>query len=92
MYIRNKHPFARSSRFPGVYMIWWNGLTFNSNLTGGGVYGIHGLPCFDPNCQIIEGAPNLGRAVSAGCIRLSWPDAEWIYHNVPVGTPVNIHL
>jgi hypothetical protein len=30
------------------------------------------------------------RAVSAGCIRLADGDAEWIFRNVPNGTPVNV--
>ena len=33
---------------------------------------------------------NLGKAVSHGCIRLTVPDARWIYYNIAPGTTVEI--
>ena len=33
---------------------------------------------------------NLGKAVSHGCIRLTVPDARWIYYNVAPGTEIEI--
>ncbi len=42
--------------------------------------GIHGTP--DP--------ASLGYSVSHGCIRMAIPDAEWLFENVEVGTPVYI--
>ena len=33
---------------------------------------------------------NLGKAVSHGCIRLTVPDARWIYYNVAPGTEVEV--
>ncbi|MDQ3866352.1 MAG: L,D-transpeptidase/peptidoglycan binding protein [Actinomycetota bacterium] len=42
--------------------------------------GIHGTP--DP--------ASLGYSVSHGCIRMAIPDAEWLFENVGVGTPVYI--
>jgi len=33
---------------------------------------------------------NLGKAASHGCVRLSVPDAKWIYENCPKGTQVTI--
>ena len=34
---------------------------------------------------------NLGKAVSAGCIRLQVVDAKWIYDNIPAGTTVEFN-
>ena len=33
---------------------------------------------------------NLGKAASHGCVRLSVPDAKWVYENCPKGTKVTI--
>jgi hypothetical protein len=33
---------------------------------------------------------NLGKAVSHGCVRLTVPDARWIYYNCAPGTEVEI--
>lgn len=33
---------------------------------------------------------NLGKAASHGCVRLSVPDAKWVYENCPKGTQVTI--
>jgi lipoprotein-anchoring transpeptidase ErfK/SrfK len=43
---------------------------------------------------LIHGTPDestIGRAVTHGCIRLADADIEWMYENVPVGTPVIIY-
>jgi lipoprotein-anchoring transpeptidase ErfK/SrfK len=42
--------------------------------------GIHGTP--DP--------ASIGYSVSHGCIRMLISDAEWLFNNVPIGTPVFI--
>ena len=42
--------------------------------------GIHGTP----------DAASLGYSVSHGCIRMAIPDAEWLFEQVEVGTPVYI--
>ncbi len=34
---------------------------------------------------------NLGRSTSHGCVRLTVPDAKWIYENVGVGSKVIVH-
>lgn len=54
-----------------------------------GVYLFHTVP-IDQNGNYIESeAESLGvRASSHGCIRLSVPDAKWIYDTVPVGMRV----
>lgn len=44
-------------------------------------YLIHGTP--DPE--------SIGKAITHGCIRLADPDIEWLYTNVPEGTPVFIY-
>ena len=31
---------------------------------------------------------NLGRATSHGCVRLTVPDAKWIYENIAPGTKI----
>jgi lipoprotein-anchoring transpeptidase ErfK/SrfK len=40
---------------------------------------------------IINEANKLGVPASHGCIRLEIENAKWIYYNIPIGTPVNIH-
>lgn len=42
--------------------------------------GIHGTP----------DAASIGYSASHGCIRMQIPDAEWLFHQVSVGTPVYI--
>jgi len=34
---------------------------------------------------------SIGRAVTHGCIRLGDMDISWLYHHVPMGTPVHIY-
>ncbi|MGQ0537431.1 MAG: L,D-transpeptidase [Gemmatimonadaceae bacterium] len=47
----------------------------------GGGYLIHGT----------SNEASIGQASSHGCIRVRHEDIEWLYDNVPVGTPVLIH-
>ncbi|QVI34391.1 D-alanyl-D-alanine carboxypeptidase [Lacticaseibacillus chiayiensis] len=56
-----------------------------------GTYLFHTVPT-DINDQYIEAeAAKLGREPgSHGCVRLSIPDAKWIFKTVPTGTPVVI--
>jgi lipoprotein-anchoring transpeptidase ErfK/SrfK len=42
--------------------------------------GIHGTP----------DAASLGYSASHGCIRMAIPEAEWLFEQVDVGTPVYI--
>ncbi len=55
-----------------------------------GEYLFHTVP-MDRSGHIIENeARRLGRKASHGCIRLSVPDAKWIYQHIPYGTRVVI--
>lgn len=45
---------------------------------------------YDPNALERESYTDLGRPVSAGCIRLTVRDAKWIYANCPAGTVIKI--
>lgn len=90
-YIKNKIPLARSRLYPSLWMRKWNALAKNPDGSGYEGYGIHDLPCFDKDCKSVEGAGHLGRPVSHGCVRLSPEGAIYVYDNIPVGTPVNIH-
>ncbi|WP_170840767.1 L,D-transpeptidase family protein [Oceanobacillus limi] len=56
----------------------WIGL--NVPGTDGTVYGIHGTN--DPT--------SIGGHVSLGCIRMLNEDVEWLYNQIPIGTPVTI--
>lgn len=91
LYVKNKIELAESRLYPGIWMRKWNALAKNADGSGYEGYGIHDLPCFDRNCNIVEGASHLGYPVSHGCIRLGHDNAVWFYENIPVGTPVNIH-
>ena len=44
----------------------------------------------NPNTLSTAEYNKLGSPASAGCVRLNCADAYYIYHNVPVGTPVTI--
>lgn len=56
-----------------------------------GTYLFHTVPT-DVNGHYIEAeAAKLGRKPgSHGCVRLSVPDAKWIFETVPTGTPVTV--
>jgi len=90
-YIKNKIPLAQSRLFPGIWMEKWNALATSPDGSGYKGYGVHRVPCFDPNCNSREPASHLGRPVSHGCVRIEDAGADWVYDNAPVGTPVNIH-
>ena len=47
----------------------------------GNGYQLHGTPY----------ANTIGASVTHGCVRMSDPDIEWLYHNVPVGTKVYLY-
>jgi peptidoglycan hydrolase-like protein with peptidoglycan-binding domain len=46
---------------------------------------------YDPQDLVESSYKNLGKRASHGCIRLTVPDAKWIYNNCGEGTQVWIH-
>ena len=56
-----------------------------------GIYLFHSV-VFNPNGTVnVAQAAQLGKTPqSHGCVRLSIPDARWIYNTIPVGTPVHV--
>lgn len=57
-----------------------------------GIYLFHTVPTDKNGNFIEEEAEQLGKeAKSHGCVRLSVPDAKWIYDKVPEGMKVEIH-
>jgi lipoprotein-anchoring transpeptidase ErfK/SrfK len=55
-----------------------------------GEYLFHSVPTDAKGRIVEEEASKLGRKASHGCIRLSLPDAKWIYDNVRFGAKVVI--
>lgn len=57
-----------------------------------GIYLFHTVPTNASGQYNRQEAAYLGKkSNSHGCVRLSVPDAKWLYQTVPVGTPVNIY-
>lgn len=77
---RGKHFFSADVQEGGNYYTSWN---------GNGAYLFHSVPVDAHNHYIKKEAAKLGKSTAShGCIRLSIPDAKWIYQNVPEGTKV----
>lgn len=89
MYIKNKISMAYSNPFR-LWMPYWSGLSDNQDGSGYRGYGIHGLPCFNSDCTLVEGESHIGTAVSHGCIRVPTDVVAYVYDWAPVGTPVVI--
>lgn len=56
-----------------------------------GTYLFHSVPMDQQQTVITEEATKLGTPASHGCVRLATEDAQWLYRNIPTGTPVSIH-
>ncbi|MBW3087867.1 L,D-transpeptidase [Bifidobacterium sp. 82T24] len=55
-----------------------------------GEYLFHTVPTDRKGRYIASEAEKLGRPASHGCVRLSVADAQWLYRQLPEGTPVSI--
>jgi lipoprotein-anchoring transpeptidase ErfK/SrfK len=55
-----------------------------------GEYLLHSVPTDRNERIIVAEARKLGRKASHGCIRLTVPDAKWIYQNIPCGCKIVI--
>ncbi len=55
-----------------------------------GTYLFHSVPMDRQGTVIDEEAAKLGTPASHGCVRLATEDAQWLYRNIPTGTPVSI--
>jgi lipoprotein-anchoring transpeptidase ErfK/SrfK len=55
-----------------------------------GEYLFHSVPTDSKGRIIAEEARRLGQKASHGCIRLTLPDAKWLYENIRPGTKVVI--
>lgn len=57
----------------------------------GTTYLFHSVPTYENMGDYIEKeALKLGRPASHGCVRLTVADAQWLYGQLPEGTPVHI--
>lgn len=83
----------------GTYAIQERGESFyNNQLSEGanywvswlyhGVYLFHSVPTDQSGQYKVSEAQKLGKPASHGCIRLSVPDAKWLYDNIPYGSTV----
>jgi lipoprotein-anchoring transpeptidase ErfK/SrfK len=55
-----------------------------------GEYLFHSVPTDRQGRIIAAEARKLGSKASHGCVRLTLPDAKWIYENIQVGAKVDI--
>lgn len=79
---RGKSFYNKSSKEGAKY---WTSWLYN------GIYLFHTVPTNKKGKYIKSEAKKLGKPVSHGCIRLTIPDAYWIYKKVPRGTKVHIY-
>ncbi|KFI47936.1 L,D-transpeptidase family protein [Bifidobacterium biavatii] len=56
-----------------------------------GTYLFHTVPTDAQGRYIVSEANKLGRPASHGCVRLTVPDAKWLFDQLPQGTTVRIH-
>ncbi|RSX53519.1 peptidase [Bifidobacterium goeldii] len=56
-----------------------------------GVYLFHSVPTDANGNYIVSEANKLGHPASHGCVRLSIPDAKWLYEQLPSGVQVHIY-
>lgn len=67
------------------------GANFWVSFKNHGEYLFHSVPINDKGQYIVAEAQDLGKvARSHGCVRLSIPDAQWFFQNIPYNTKVVI--
>ena len=64
------------------------GANYWTSFKNHGEYLFHTVPIKQDGTYDKAEAKKLGKVASHGCIRLTIPDAKWIYKNIPVGTKV----
>src|SRR5579883_2203238 len=72
--VQTKAPIAISKQFDSTKMYFWVG--FNGNI---GFHGLDGKGYY----RFLGKRPS-----SHGCVRLAKENAEWMFDNIPLGTPV----
>ncbi len=75
--VQTKSPLAYSRQFDSTKMYFWVG--FNGNI---GFHGLDGRSYY----RFLGKRPS-----SHGCIRMAREDAEWMFKNIPISTPVIVH-
>jgi hypothetical protein len=75
--VQGKSPLAYSRQFDSTKMFHWVG--FNGNI---GFHGLEGRSYY----RFLGKRPS-----SHGCIRMAREDAEWMFRNIPLRTPVIVH-
>lgn len=82
---------VQAERAPYLYEYGFNIAKTYTSWKGHGIYLFHSVT-LNPNGSVnVAEAQQLGRSgMSHGCIRLSIPDAQWIYSNLRTGVPVII--
>lgn len=68
-----------------------DGMGANNWVRWRGPYLFHSVPINRFGQYIPSEADKLGRPASHGCVRLTIPDSQWLFDQLPDGTPVHIY-
>lgn len=79
---RGAHFYSRMSAEGANWWVSWK---------DHGIYLFHSVPVDEQGNYKLDEAAKLGKQpASHGCVRLSVPDAKWLYDQLPVGTKIII--